>query len=262
MSRNLPSAALVAWGNAWLIGETGLDEAVDAVECGVPHVLGPSPDRTGSDPHESPLRGGLARLRSQGLTQLRLALPAPGDPLGLSGPPSFNTAALDAGQAVVALLDGGRIGLVPVEDRRGSSYVGVRWERHPAAPPAGAADGWPDVPALAEADRGLSLALRDATSVLSETGRGDQWGPELAGALGALRAEHRQGDPGLAPGYPGRAHRLAALAGRLGSVVALARDRQAGLTGRQTAERTRALAALDQAIRRALVAAHNSVWAG
>ena len=36
-----PSAALVAWGNAWLTGHVGLDEAVDAVErLGGPHVVG------------------------------------------------------------------------------------------------------------------------------------------------------------------------------------------------------------------------------
>ena len=31
-----------------------------------------------------------------------LALPAPGDPLGLAGPPAFNADALEAGEAVVA----------------------------------------------------------------------------------------------------------------------------------------------------------------
>ena len=38
----------------------------------------------------------LGRLRALGVTGLRVALPAPGHPLGLSGPPEFNARALEA----------------------------------------------------------------------------------------------------------------------------------------------------------------------
>lgn len=68
-----------------------------------------------------PLRKYLANLRVDGLGELRLALPAPGDPLGLSGPAEFNSAAVDAGQAAIAVLSDRCLGLVPSADLRGSS---------------------------------------------------------------------------------------------------------------------------------------------
>src|SRR5512144_1206776 len=110
MSASRPSAVLVAWGNAWLAGHVGLDEAVDVVE----RLHGPQtvhqlpvhqlpvhqlPVRD-LPVHELPLRVRLARLRAQGLASLRLALPAPGDPLGLTGPAQLNEAAIEAGEAV------------------------------------------------------------------------------------------------------------------------------------------------------------------
>jgi hypothetical protein len=238
---------MVAWGNAWLTGHVGLDEAADAMErAGGPQVTAAT--------DEVPLRRGLADLRVAGMTALRLALPVPGDPLGLAGPPAFNVAALDAGAAVIAVLDDGAVGLVPAEDRRGSSYVGVRWTMLEAAAEA------PDVPLLPEADRGLTLAMREATDVLLTVDDVSDWRPEIAEALSALRDAPETSDA-LAPGYPPRAHRLAALAGRLAVVVDLAQ----GLDGRhltadQMRRRAEALRLLDRAVRRARVAAHNSAF--
>ncbi|MFB9838471.1 hypothetical protein ACFFNX_40625, partial [Actinoallomurus acaciae] len=64
----------------------------------------------------------------------------------------------------------------------------------------------------------------------------------------------------LAPGYPARAHRVAALAGRLAVVVDLARGTEsAALSAAQVQSRTAALRDLDKAVRRAQVAACNSV---
>ncbi|WP_308164830.1 hypothetical protein [Nonomuraea sediminis] len=224
------SPALVAWGNAWLRGHTGLDEAVDQVEaaCG-PTVAG-----------EVPLRRYLADLRAAGLTELRLALPAPGDPLGLSGPPAFNSAAVDAGEAVIAVLADSCVGLVPEPDVRGSSYVGVRLAVHESGPVR------QDLPSLAEAERELSATMRSATEA-------------LAGVDGPVQARPGRLEGGeLAPGYPGRAHRVAQLAGRLAAVVRLADER--GLTSGQIAARGEALRELDRAVRRALVAAHHSIF--
>lgn len=242
------ATALVAWGNAWLTGHVGLDEAVDAVERNAgPQILG-------GEPAEVTLRRGLGDLRVGGMTALRLALPRPGDPLGLTGPPALNGAAIEAGSAVVAVLDDRAIGLVPAEDRRGSSYVGVRWTAHDASP------GPPDVPSLADADRQLTLAMRDATEALLTVDDFAGVPPEIADALVDLRDPDR-GDHPLAPGYPPRAHRVAALAGRLSLVVDLARrmdDR--GLGADQMRRRAEALRLLDGAVRRALVAACNSAF--
>ena len=41
----------------------------------------------------------LGELRRLGASGCSLALPAPGDPLGLAGPPAFNAEALEAGEA-------------------------------------------------------------------------------------------------------------------------------------------------------------------
>ncbi|MFB4316289.1 hypothetical protein [Actinomadura sp. 21ATH] len=249
--------ALVAWGNAWLTGHVGLDEAVDAVEKAAgPQIVGgaaimavgPGGTRGG----EATLRSGLGDLRIEGLTGLRLALPAPGDPLGLTGPPAFNRAALDAGAAVVAVLPDRAVGLVPAEDRRGSSYVGVRWESYEAVPAV------PDVPALPDADRQLTLAMRDATEALLTVDDVDGFPPEIADTLADLRDPDR-GEHPLAPGYPQRAHRVAALAGRLALVVELARSLDGrGLSADQMARRAEALRLLDRAVRRARVSACNS----
>jgi hypothetical protein len=289
------ATALVAWGNAWLTGHVGLDEAVDAVEKiagpqilsgdatsapagqggagvpglpGFPGVSAPPGELGGSggsqpsawqpeqreQPGDVTLRRGLGDLRVSGMTGLRLALPAPGDPLGLSGPPAFNRDAVDAGAAVIAVLPGRAVGLVPGEDRRGSSYVGVRWESHEAVL------GNPDVPALPEADHQLMLAMRDATEALLTVDDVAGVPPEITDALADLRDPDR-GDHPLAPGYPQRAHRVAALAQRLSLVVDLARrmdDR--GLTADQMRRRTEALRLLDRAVRRARVAACNSAF--
>ncbi|WP_329519028.1 hypothetical protein [Spirillospora sp. NBC_01491] len=254
------ATALVAWGNAWLTGHVGLDESVDAMErIAGPQILGGVPAAAafgGAPPGgpEVPLRRGLGELRVAGMTALRLALPAPGDPLGLTGPPGFTMAAIDAGAAVVVAMPDRAIGLVPVEDRRGSSYVGVRWDVHDAAPAP------PDVPSLADADRQLTLAMRDATEVLLTVDDVSAAPPGIAEALVDLRDPDRADHP-LAPGYPSRAHRVAALAGRLALVVDLARrleDR--GLTADQVQRRSEAFRLLDRAVRRALVAACNSAF--
>jgi hypothetical protein len=247
-----PSAVLVAWGNAWLTGHVGLDEAVDVVErLDGPHVVAGIPDQPG----ETPLRAGLAALRVAGMSALRLALPAPGDPLGLTGPPEFNAAAIEAEEAVLATVGDHVHGLVPAEDRRGSSYVGTRWTVHEARAAAA------DAPLLPEADHRLTLAVREATESLLSVDGAAEWRPEIAEALGALReSHHHEQVGGLAPGYPARAHRVAALAGRLAVVVELARGTEsAALSAAQVRRRTEALRDLDRAVRRARVAACNSV---
>ncbi|MEV5494781.1 hypothetical protein AB0M50_05205 [Nonomuraea fuscirosea] len=223
--------SLVAWGNAWLSGHVGLDEAADHVEAaGGPVVAG-----------DVPLRKYLANLRGGGLREVRLALPAPGDPLGLSGPAAFNSAAVDAGQAAIAVLGDRNLGLVPVPDLRGSSYVGVRLEIHDAGPVRH------DLPTLSEAERELSDAIRAATEALTSVDGPAQDRPERTPRGGEL-----------APGYPGRAHRVSALATRLAAVLRLADER--GLTSGQVAARATALRELDRAVRRALVAAHHAIF--
>ncbi|ASU81921.1 hypothetical protein CDO52_03230 [Nocardiopsis gilva YIM 90087] len=261
MVRELSSPPLVAWGNAWLAGQAGLDDAVDAVE----RRTGPNTIGTTAAPElpvepGASLRSTLARLRPLGLSAFRLCLPVPGDPLGLVGAADLNTAAIEAREAVLIRLKDRQIGLVPSEDRRGSSYVGVAWAPYPAA------DAAPEPMQLAEAEYRLTLAMRESTDLFGRVDDISGWGPEVESALDALRDPARAPGDGLAPGYPQRAHRLAAQADRLAVVVRLAerdhRDSGRGLSAAQAAARREALRVLDSAVRRAQVAAYGAACGG
>lgn len=253
MLRELSSAQLVAWGNAWLAGRAGLDDAVSAAERDTgPHVMGAV---DGDLPFEAgaPLRSALAKLRSHGLSSFRLCLPVPGDPLGLVGGTELNKDAVDAREAVLMRLDRGKVGLVPHEDRRGSSYVGVAWTPYPAA------DADPEPVPLPDAEHRLQAAMRESAALFGQVDDISSWGPEVTQALADLRDADRAPTPGLAPGHPQRAHRLAAQADRLAVVVRLADDDEGrGLSSAQMQSRREALRVLDSAVRRARVAAYGA----
>jgi hypothetical protein len=226
----LPRAArLTIWFNAWLLGDTSTDTARDSMIGGdVAHHLTGLPDH----PEPIPLVLALGKLRNLGATEARLALPAPGDPLGLSGPIAFNEQTLDAGEGCV--LPGAGLGLVPLV-----VGAGVFWQAHPA----GCGPGPPD---LAEADRDLRSALARAADDLAGIDVAG-WRPEMADDLVDLRSSVTM--TGWPPGYPPRALTVGAAALRALAIVSLAvGDLQASV------DHTR-LAPLDRAARRALVAA-------
>lgn len=250
----LACSRLVAWGNAYLRGATSLDEAAAAVSptwvLGLPDNVTATASAGGTAPPgrradvEAPaaMTVALGRLRHSGVTRLRLALPAPGDPLGLTGPPALTAAAIDAGAAVLT-LDGPRLGLLLAP---GSEPALWRAQR--------AAEAVADVPLLPEAERSLAEALREATDTLV--------------ALDVARADHRaaaamaaaERAAVLAPGHPGRAHRVLAQAARLRALVAVALSGDGGaLSSGEVAARTEALRPLERAARRACVAAHEAV---
>ena len=248
---HLSSAPLVAWGNAWLAGHVGLDEAVDAVERrGGPNLIGTVPAVDLPFDSGVPLRAALTRLRGLGLSAFRLALPTWGDPLGLVGPKELNQAAVEAREGVLVRLADRQVGLVPSADRRGSSYVGVSWTPYPAN------DALPQVPGLAEAEQALKLALIEAVQTMEGVDDVAPFAPDVHRRLGELDG----GPPSLARGYPPRAHRVAEQAARLAGVVELAEPSSGrGLTAHQATARSEGLRRLDAAVRRALVAAHGAI---
>ena len=69
-------------------------------------------------------------------------------------------------------------------------------------------------------------------------------------------ADHRIGRDDVVD--PARAHRVSALATRLGAVLRLVEER--GLTSGQIATRGAVLRELDRAVRRAVVAAHHAIF--
>ncbi|MFD0425897.1 hypothetical protein [Streptomyces parvus] len=252
------SGLLAAWGNALLAGLVSPDEAAlaivgeDAVHRveGVPGEAGPLG-----------LTLALGRLRGLGATGFRVALPVPGHPLGLSGPPDFNARALEAEEAVVAY--GVPYGLVPEVSEAGPEgdlHVEVVWRVLPVreAPPA-------DVPSLGEAERELAEALRDATAVLSRLDVAGS-GPVAEAAVDAYRArvERGGGREVLAPGYPPRAVRVLEMAQRVGLLVSVAYENGHGgaVSASEIAARGEALRPVERVARRALVAAYNAYVEG
>ncbi len=247
------SGMLAAWGNALLGGFVSPDDAATAIVgedaahrvTGVPGEAGPVG-----------LTLALGRLRALGATGFRVALPAPGHPLGLSGPPEFNARALEAEEAVVCA--GAALGLVPEVAEigpEGDVRIEVTWVCSPVrdAPPA-------DVPSLGEAERELAEALRDATAVLARLDVAGS-GPVAEAALDAYRARSEAGGEVLAPGYPPRAVRVLEMARRVGLVVSLAyRNGHGGaVSASEMWARTEALRPVERVARRAMVAAYGAM---
>ncbi|MER5886295.1 hypothetical protein ABT160_20925 [Streptomyces sp. NPDC001941] len=247
------SGRLAAWGNALLAGFVSPDDAALAV------VGDDAVHRVEGLPGEAAPVGltlAFGRLRALGVTGFRVALPAPGHPLGLSGPPEFNARALEAGEAVVGF--GAPYGLVPEVTEAGPAgdvHVEVVWHclEVRQAPPA-------DVPSLGEAERELAEGLREATEVLTRLDVAAS-GPAAEAARDAFRARAEGDGRELLPqGYPPRAVRVLELARRIGLLVSLAYDAGHGgaVSASEMAARGAALRPVERVARRAQVAAYNA----
>lgn len=246
------SGRFAAWGNALLLGSVPPDDAAEAITAGdEAHRVAGLPGDAPDDRHA--LTWALGRLRVLGVTGFRLALPAPGHPLGLTGPPEFNARAMTAGEAVLTV--GGALGLVPEVDwfgAPGDRSATVLWRCSAVrdAPPA-------DVPTLREAERELAEALREATAALARMDVAGA-GPETLKAL----ADYRRGAGRdlLAPGYPARAARVLDSARRVSALVAIAAGSEgAAVSAAEMAARSSVLRPLARTARRAQVAAYNAV---
>lgn len=227
------------WLSAWLRGDAGADDVLDAVLAGdVAYDVVPA---AGGD--LVPLAMALGDFRAAGATSAGLALPSPGQPVGLGGPVAFNDAALEAGEAVV--LDGAGLGLVPVR-----AGAGVVWRTMPA--------GRRPLTDLGEADRELRATLLETAGTLAalEVAR---WRPEVADELMNLRHRAAYDAP---PGTPPRAVELAGRAVQALGIVELALEDHGGaVTAMEIEQRERALRPLEAAGRTALVAACSpEVW--
>jgi hypothetical protein len=234
------SVVLAWWGTAWLRGDAVPDLVLDAViGDDATHAVAGLPGEDGT----VTLLGALAALRRAGATAFGCALPAPGDPVGLGGPPSFNAAALDVGEAVV--VGGCELGLVPT--RVGAAVV---WEASPAARRP--------LPDVGEADRELRRALLESADALAALDVA-RWRPDVADELIDLR---RPQPVAAAPGVPARCLDLAARGLQALTIVELAlADDGGAVTATEAEQRRAALQPLDRAGRRALVAAGSpEVW--
>ncbi|MGW0434942.1 hypothetical protein ACWDV4_20680 [Micromonospora sp. NPDC003197] len=249
------SSRFVAWVRAWRAGLVPYDEVADEVAGDEEHLVADAPG-TWTD---VPLREALPALSKLCPDEIRLVLPAPGDPRGLPGPGPFAGAALEAGEAVVAR----GLGLIPEVRNHtsgsGVSFETVLWRVYPLPENAPAASA--NQPGAAEAEAALAVALAEATAALTRLDVA-QWRPELAGALAALRRPDSGTD--LPPGFDPRARRLFARASVLDQVLALAEHAAPGgaVNNYEAQQRDAALRPLTTACRQALAAACNAPLTG
>lgn len=234
------SVRLALWFAAWLRGAVSLDDARDAIVAD-----DAAHDVVGLPGHDAPtpLIIALGVLRGLGVEHTGVALPVPGDPLGLAGPPPFNAESLEVGEAV--LLPGTGLGLVPVR-----AGAGVVWRCLPA-------EGRRQVPDPSEADTALRAALPATADVLADLDVA-RWRPEVADELISLR---RESGLDLPPGVGARTARMLGLAARCRRIVDLALvDDGGSVTAYEADARRAALDPLDRAARRAVVAAVEHPW--
>ncbi len=257
------SGRLAAWGNAVLGGFGSPDDAGTAIRgrddghrvVGLPDG-GTGGTTDGGAAADTGVAPGFAigALRALGVTGFRLALPAPGHPLGLTGPAGFNEQALAVGEAVLTV---GRttLGLLPevqLVGPPGDRLTRVFWRVQPVA------EGVPaDVPQLRDAERELAQGLRDATATLMRLDVAGG-GPAVQRALEAYR---RRSQPMLlAPGYPPRAVRVLESARQVRALLSLASASEgAAVSAGEMAARAEAIRPLDRIARRAQVAAYNAL---
>jgi len=242
------STRFVAWVRAWRAGLVPFDELAGEIAGDEEHLVADAPG-TWTD---VPLPHGLPVFAKVHPDDIRLVLPAPGDPRGLPGPGELTGAALLAGEAVMTP----EFGVVP-EVRRHTSGSGVEFETVLwRVFPVGQFSPVFQIGA-AEAEAELTVALGEATAQLTRLDVA-QWKPELAGALQALRRPESTAT--LPPGFDPRARRLFARAGVLDQVLALAETNAPGgaINGYEAQQRDAVLRPLVTACRRALVAACNA----
>ncbi|GIG59472.1 hypothetical protein Lfu02_38440 [Longispora fulva] len=251
--RTRHAARFVAWARAWRAGFVSYDEVGPAVTGGEEHMVIDLPGQTGLfQPTEVPLGTALVALSRLRADDLRLVLPAPGDPRGLPGPGAFSSAALGAGEGVIA----GELGLVPATREHvsgsGDTWQTVRWQVLPV--PSGARA---EYIAPGEAELDLARELTGAADALTRLDVA-RWQPELAGALAALRKPGAGAD--LPPGFDPRSRRLYARAAMLDGVLVLADHNAPGgaVTAHEAHQRSEVLRPLRTACRRALMAACNA----
>lgn len=249
------SALLACWTTAWLAAEVGLPELVEHVT-----AYDESQVVAGLWVDDLDLEQALARLRAEGVRRVRLVLPAPGDPLGLPGPGPFTTAALLAGEGVLALReDGTGFGLVPTVTAHGSELDGtvttVLWQAYDVA-----MTGPDPGPFLHEAEHDLRVGVMEAARALTELDVA-RWDPEVADALDDMRRAERRGmERDELPGsWPVRARELLVRTRTLATLVHLA-DRSTGgaVDSREAEARAAVLRELARVVRRARVAAYNA----
>ncbi|MGF1663360.1 MAG: hypothetical protein ACFCVG_13000 [Kineosporiaceae bacterium] len=265
------SVPLAAWTAAVLAGRAGVGDAVPAVAGDEEHTVawapadpaGPGADEAFGHPVPDPayLSDLLVLLSAAGdrgrAARVRVALPAPGDALGLPPAPGLVGHACDTGECVVVEHLTGEAGgfhVIAVPDvadfgtdaDRGYQVTWNAYVTARSAPP-----GALTPPAsVAEADLELRVALRDVTRDLERL--------DVAAWSPAGRPDRPDPLPPLPDAFSSRARHLLASAAQVLDIVDAAREDPGGaLSGHETARRDAALGRVHRTARRAVEAAVN-----
>jgi hypothetical protein len=249
---------LAAWAAAAVGRQVKIDQAAAALESVADgHVVVGLAGRCDAASTELSLAAALTELVDARPPVVRVAFPAPGDPLGLGAAGPFTSSAVLAGSAVVV----GGVGLVPEPDPRGSSYRGVRWQafRLTAAATSAVASPALDVAPsriIEQADRALRRALRDATQALEDVDLA-RWRPQAAtgglAAAAALRTTLRA----LPPSWPLAARALAERSIGLWRALDVVGADDGAASASADAMRRSAVRDLSRAVREAAMVAFN-----
>lgn len=236
--RAVAAAAFTAWSAASLRGGASADDVTDAAA-----AAGLLRIRTTQDA-ESVLWA-LARLRNEGYRGARLLLPAPGDVLGLPGPPLLQRQALDAGIAIAfpAGAEPTTRAAVLVPSPEGE------WPMQVVDVPVAASSAWPS---LRQARAEFATGVAGHATALAEL--------DVAADANGLRqvvlAEDEQPLPALPADWDGDRRELLGRA-RMVAVLAAAAaaDDGAAVSAAEATSRAAHLRALAGISRRAIAAA-------
>jgi len=267
------SAVLAAWTGAVIAGRADVADAVaavtgdgehDVVRAEVDETLLAATGLTLPDP--AYLSDLLVLLRAAAETApptVRVAMPAPGDALGLPRATGLLGWACDAGEAVI--IERIAIGpqpwgmaLVPEVTEFGSELepgVSVSWQVWTTEGEASGARPYDAPGSVAEADLGLRTALHDVTRTLERL-EVAAWRPPDEDALAAITAAGQL--PPLPSTLAGRSRAMLASAAQVLAIVAAAAAEPGGaVTGHQIGRRAQELTGAARAARRAIEAAVN-----
>lgn len=232
------SARLGCWLQALMDDRTSLDDALEGVlGDDTAHDVAGLDESTSSEP----MALALGRLRGRRPGWVHVAMPVPGDLLGLAGPPELNVDALDAGECLV--LGGTGLALVPH-----AAGAGVVWQAHPASDPPAYDVG--------EADRELRRSVSGTADALADLDVA-RWNPEAADLLLNLRSPLPLNLP---PGTSSETTGILATALRCRAIVEMALDSEsAAITAAEHNRRVSALEPLARASRLAVSATCSTV---
>jgi hypothetical protein len=244
VSSHIPRSGLVAaWANAYLAGEVSLDEASIGI------VAIDDLHRVEVDDESVAWSIALGGLRSQGVTSLRLLLPAPGDVVDLPGPADFNRRAVATGECVVT-QSGPALALLPEVETSDDGVVFTTWTLE------GTNTTRPLNQSTSEAMRELMSAMSEGAQTLErlDVARGRD---SAADALAEIDAELSRLI--LPPSLPPRAVELISRGTRLLGAIGLAqRGEGAAVTSAEISARAGALSPMAAAARHAIACGYSA----